>query len=356
MTCAHPYSRPLYLPPYTIGVLADVDLVVPAGPLGAWLQSEALSDGGTLRIEQLSGGSSNLTFRVRTGTRDWVLRRPPATGVLPTAHDVVREHDIQRALGPTPVPVARMVGVCRDPAVIGAPFYLMEHVDGSVYGTVDAVAALTFADAGAVSLALADTLATLHAVDPDAVGLSALARPEPFVDRQLRRWKGQWERSAPAPLPVLDGVFAELERRRPPPTPARVVHGDYNLANVMFSGSTVAAVLDWELTALGDPLADLGALLAYWGAAGRVLIASRGGHLPDANPGMAGADELVARYEAATGALADELPFFEAMATAKLAVICAGSMLRNTDQSEDRRAQTWHTVTALADIAAATLD
>jgi aminoglycoside phosphotransferase (APT) family kinase protein len=337
-------------------VVTDVDLVVPAGPLGAWLRAQGLSDGGPLRIDQLSGGSSNLTFRVRTSSDDWVLRRPPASGVLPTAHDVVREHDIQRALGTTRVPVARMVAVCTEPGVIGAPFYLMEHVGGSVYGTVDAVAALSPIDARTVSLALADTLAELHAVDPDAVGLSGLARPEPFVDRQLRRWKGQWERSAPSPLPVLDEVFAELERRRPAPAPVRVVHGDYNLANVMFFGSTVAAVLDWELTALGDALADLGALLAYWGAAGRVLIASRGGHLPDANPGMASAEELVSRYEAATGELADDLPFFEAMATAKLAVICAGAMLRATDQSEDRRAQTWQTVTALADIAAATLD
>ena len=336
-------------------MITDVDLVVPAVRLGDWLAARGLSAGAPLQIEQLSGGASNLTFRVRTAAADWVLRRPPATGVLPTAHDVVREHDIQRALGSTAVPVPRMVAACADAAVIGAPFYLMQHVEGSIYGTVDAVAALSAADARAVSLALADTLAELHAVDPDTVGLAGLARPEPFVERQLRRWKGQWERSAPTPLPVLDAVFAELERRRPPPTPASVVHGDYNLANVMFSGTTVVAVLDWELTALGDPLADLGALLAYWGAAGRVLIASRGGHLPDANPGMAGADELVSRYEAAIGERADDLPFFEAMATAKLAVICAGAMLRATDQSEERRAQSWRTVTALADIAAATL-
>jgi aminoglycoside phosphotransferase (APT) family kinase protein len=271
---------------------------------------------------------------------------------------MVREHDIQRALGATAVPVPRMVAACEDHEVIGAPFYLMERVDGLIYATAESVAALRGDDARRVSLAMADTLATLHAVDPVAIGLGALARPEPFVDRQLRRWEGQWERSRLADLPVLDEVFSSLQRRRPEPGAARIVHGDYNLANVMFSAEdagTVAAVLDWELTALGDALADLGALLAYWGAAGRLLFAGRGGHLPDANPGMASAAELVGHYEAATGAAATDLPFFEAMATAKLAVICAGSLHRMTDQSEERKATTWQLVTNLAVIAAETL-
>jgi aminoglycoside phosphotransferase (APT) family kinase protein len=339
-------------------VIADVDLVVPPARLSAWLEAQGLATGAPLRIDQLSGGSSNLTFRVRTGTHDWVLRRPPAIGVLPTAHDVVREHDIQRALAATTVPVPRMVAACADDTVIGAPFYLMERIDGSIYASVDAVAGLAPADARRVSLALADVLAGIHGVDPHAVGLGALARLEPFVDRQLRRWKGQWERSRQAPLPVLDAVFDELARRRPPPPPARIVHGDYNLANVMFSpvdAGEVAAVLDWELTAIGDALADLGALLAYWGEAGRILFARRGGHLPDANPGMATAAELVKRYEGATGAAAADLPFYEAMATAKLAVICAGSMHRMTDQSEQHRAETWQVVVSLAEVAAATL-
>jgi len=339
-------------------VIADVDLVVPPARLGRWLVDRGLTDDVAVQIEQLSGGSSNLTFRVRSGTHDWVLRRPPAAGVLPTAHDMVREHDIQLALGPTAVPVPRMVAACEDHEVIGAPFYLMARVDGTIYASAESVGALTGENARRVSLAMADTLAALHAVDPIAIGLGALARPEPFVDRQLRRWEGQWERSRVADLPVLDEVFSSLQRRRPEPGPARIVHGDYNLANVMFSTEdvgTVAAVLDWELTALGDALADLGALLAYWGEAGRLLFARRGGHLPDANQGMASAPELVDRYEAAAGASATDLPFFEAMATAKLAVICAGSMQRMTDQSDERRAATWELVTDLAVIAAEVL-
>ena len=329
----------------------EVDQLVPVAPLGEWLVAEGLADGSPVDVEQLAGGASNLTFRVRTAGHDWVLRRPPAKGVLPTAHDVLREHRIQAALGPTPVPVPRMVAPCADAAVIGAPFYLMEHVDGDIYASAGAIAALTYDDARATSRAMATTLAHLHAVDPDAIGLASLRRPEPFVDRQLRRWEGQWERSRAAPLPVLDDVFAQLGSHRPAPADGRIVHGDYNLANVMFSGTAVAAVLDWELAAIGDPLADLGALLAYWGEAGRLLFSRRGGHLPDANPGMVGRDELVAVYEDATGTPAKDLAFFEAMATAKLSVICAGSMLRADDQSKARRAELWDSVTRLAQIA-----
>ena len=330
---------------------AAVDLVVPPARLGEWLSATGLAGGGPVGVEQLAGGASNLTFRVRAGGHDWVLRRPPAKGVLPTAHDVLREHRIQVALGPTPVPVPRMVAACADAAVIGAPFYLMEHVDGDIYASAADVRALPEADARAIGRALARTLATLHAVDPDAIGLADLRRPEPFVERQLRRWQGQWERSRLAPLPVLDDVFAQLSSRRPAPADARIVHGDYNLANVMFSATEVVAVLDWELAALGDPLADLGALVAYWGEAGRLLFARRGGHLPDANPGMISSAELVSVYEEATGAPARDVPFFEAMATAKLAVICAGSLLRAEDQSDERRTELWGLVSRLAQVA-----
>jgi len=248
-----------------------------------------------------------------------------------------------------------MVAACADETVIGALFYVMERVEGEVYASAAAVAALAPADARAASRALVTTLATLHAVDPDAIGLRDLRRPEPFVDRQLRRWAGQWERSRAAPLPVLDDVFVHLGARRPAPTDARIVHGDYNLGNVMFSGSKLVAVLDWELTALGDALADVGALLAYWGEAGRLLWERRGGHLPDANPGMLSRAEVVAVYEEAAGAPATDVAFFEAMATAKLAVICAGSLLRADDQSDEHRAHLWRLVERLAAIAAAAL-
>jgi aminoglycoside phosphotransferase (APT) family kinase protein len=332
-------------------VTAAVDLVVPPAALAEWLARTGLADGRDVQVDQLAGGASNLTFRVRTGTQDWVLRRPPAKGALPTAHDVLREHRIQAALGPTPVPVARMVAACADTDVIGAPFYLMERVDGTIYASAEAVAGLSEGDATAISSALVRTLATLHAVDPEAIGLAELRRPEPFVDRQLRRWQGQWERSRAAPVPALDDVFALLGSRRPAPGDERIVHGDYNLANVMFSGTALVAVLDWELAALGDALADVGALLAYWGEAGRLLFARRGGHLPDANPGMISRAELVSLYEETARAPAHDVGFFEAMATAKLAVICAGALLRADDQSDERRAELWDLVGRLADVA-----
>jgi len=339
-------------------VIADVDLVAPPARLVPWLRASGLDPGDDLVVERLAGGSSNLTFRVRDGRHDWVLRRPPASGALPTAHDVLREFRIQRALAPTPVPVATMVGACDDERVIGAPFYLMEHVDGVVYSSSGQIAALDPVVAHDVGSALVDALAALHAVDPTAIGLDDLVRPEPFVDRQLRRWQQQWERSRAGALPTLDEVFARLVATRPVPPQARLVHGDFNLGNVMFAVSKpaeVAAILDWELTAAGDPLADLGALLAYWGSAGRLMSARRGGHLSDANAGLPTAAELVARYEQATGEEARDLPFYVALATAKLAVICAGSALRMADQSEGHRSEIADLVAALADVAASVL-
>jgi 5,6-dimethylbenzimidazole synthase len=336
-------------------VITDVDLVAPPARISSWLRDAGLEPGDDLVVEALSGGSSNLTFRVRDGRHDWVLRRPPASGALPTAHDVLREFRIQRALAPTDVPVPVMVAACDDPGVIGAPFYVMDHVDGVVYTKPHQLAALDAPSAHAVGMSLADTLAALHAIDPAEIGLGDLVRPEPFVDRQLRRWQQQWERSRTAPVPLLDAVFARLTSTRPPAPPARLVHGDFNLGNVMFAVSevsTVAAVLDWELTAAGDPLADLGALLAYWGAAGQLLSARRGGHLPDANAGLPTGPELIARYAAATGDPADGLSFYIALATAKLAVICAGSLLRATDQSDAHRSTLTALVNALAEVAA----
>jgi aminoglycoside phosphotransferase (APT) family kinase protein len=327
--------------------------------LHGWLEHEGLAPVGELRVDQLSGGSSNLTFRVWDDVHDWVLRRPPEQGVLPTAHDVVREYRIQRALLPTPVPVPVTVAACEDAAVLGAPFYLMDRVDGVVHGSVDDVAALSPADARAVAFGVADALATIHAVDPMAVGLDELARPEPFVDRQLRRWRGQWERSKREPMPVLEDVLSRLEADRPPPQPVRIVHGDYNLANLMYARvepTRVAAVLDWELTALGDALADVGALAAYWTEAGRLLSSRSGGHLPDANPGMPTRDELVARYESATGTPVEHLAFYEAMATVKLAVISAGALQRFADRSPEQAEHVFGIVRQLAEVATSVLD
>ncbi|OHV39359.1 hypothetical protein BCD49_11825 [Pseudofrankia sp. EUN1h] len=364
-----------------------VEQAVPVSRLAGWLRAQRLlpadADGGDLEVVQLAGGASNLTFRVRGAGLDLVLRRPPVSGALPTAHDVVREYRIQEALAPTGVPVARMVAACSDPEVIGAPFYLMGHLDGVIHASAAELAALPAETARRVGLSLADTLASVHAVRPERNRLRELARPESFLDRTLRRWRRQWGLSQdPArPLPGLDTLFDILERGRPPAAPRRLVHGDYNLANVMYAAgepSRVLAVLDWELAALGDALADLGALLSYWGDAGRVLWAGRGGHLADANPAMPSATDLVERYALTSAALADtsaaadaapsdsedestptveatlrHLPYYEVLATVKLAVIVAGAARRQRSPEPDQIDRLWRTVSSLTDVASA---
>jgi aminoglycoside phosphotransferase (APT) family kinase protein len=363
---------------------------VPAAALSGWLRAEGLLPAGAgpddLEITQLAGGASNLTFRVQAPGADWVLRRPPVHGALPTAHDVVREYRIQEALAATGVPVAPMVAACADPDVIGAPFYLMRRLDGVIHGEAAGLAALPATDIRKIVLRLVDTLATIHAVRPERTPLRELARPGSFLDRTISRWRRQWELSqVPAhPVPALDALFDLLARRRPADAPVRLVHGDYKLDNVMYAAddqTRVLAVLDWELATLGDALADLGALVMYWGEVGRLMWASRGGHLADANPAMPATEEIVDRYAlrmasvtekateaelvfgAAPGLPADtdapieaalrHLPYYEVLATTKLAVIVAGAARRQQDPTADDATRIWDTVTALAALATA---
>ncbi|MFI1378736.1 phosphotransferase family protein [Embleya sp. NPDC020886] len=325
-----------------------------------------LAPGVEVVVEPLTGGSSNPTYRVRGGGADLVLRTPPARGGLPTAHDMDREYRFQAALADGAVPVAPMVALCSDPTVIGTPFYLMNRLDGVVHARAETVRELPAHTAGAIGCALARTLAVLHAVDPVAVGLAEYARPEPYPVRQLRRWQRQWTTSGADPAPAVDEVLAALAALTPPAGPERIVHGDYNLANVMYERARperVLAVLDWEMATLGPPEADLGQLLAYWGPAGRLLFAERGGHLPDANPGLPTARELVAQYRAATAEQGPaielsirHIPFWEAFAVIKLAIVCAGALRRGTNASGARRARIGSLVTGLADIARDTLE
>ena len=328
--------------------------LIPADRLAAWLEQEGLPLKEPLRIEQLSGGSSNLTFRVRSGEFDWVLRRPPARGALPTAHDVLREHHFMESLGRTSVPVPAMVRPCADESVIGAQFYLMERLDGVIYGGPDSVRDLSPQRAGDVAFDLVDALAGLHAVDPLTIGLDDLARPEPFLDRQIRRWASQWDRSKTQEIPLLDAQFERLRNARPEGNPCRIVHGDYNLANVMYrheDPARIIAILDWELSALGDPLADVGALMAYWGDAGRLLFERRGGHPRDAQSAFPDTDALLDRYAATSGQSVDDVAYYELLATVKLAVICAGALHRMTDDQQEQRANIVTLVGRLAEVA-----
>nr|WP_237534391.1 phosphotransferase family protein [Streptomyces sp. SID3343] len=328
----------------------------------AWLVAQGVvAAGAELRVDQLAGGSSNPTFRLREvggDGVDLVLRRPPDRGALPTAHDMDREYRFQAALAATAVPVAPMVALCRDAAVIGAPFYVMGRLDGVVHARAAAVRELPAGTAPAAALALVRTLAALHAVDPVAVGLGDYARPEPYAARQLRRWRRQWEASRVETVPLVGDVLAALTAAVPDAGPDRIVHGDYNLANVMYERARperVLAVLDWEMATVGAPEADLGQLLAYWGAAGRLLFADRGGHLPDAAPGMPSAAELVREYHTAGELRVRHIPFWESFAVIKLAIICAGALRRVADPTAEHRTRIESVVAGLANIARDTL-
>ncbi|HET6953607.1 MAG TPA: phosphotransferase family protein [Acidimicrobiales bacterium] len=306
----------------------DVPAGVDVGPVTAWFAAHAAGVEPPLVFELIAGGRSNLTYRVTDAAgHAWVLRRPPLGQVLATAHDMGREHRIISALGPTDVPVAPAVGLCTDEAVNGAPFYVMGFVDGIVARNAEAARRLDEAGRRRAGEQLADVLARIHAVDPDAVGLGDLGRREGYIERQLKRWYGQWERSKTRDLPVVDEVHDALAARVPEQGPATIVHGDYRLDNCMLApDGTIAAVLDWELCTLGDPLADVGLLLVYWTDRGDTRPA-----LLEASTTLDGFPtkaELVARYAAASGRDVSDVGYYVAFGYWKLACILEGVYAR----------------------------
>ena len=213
----------------------QITAAVPLEPFQRWLETSVPAHIGEVTITHLSGGSSNLTFRVRDSANDWVLRRPPLGSLLATANDMGREFRVQQALRDTDVPVAHTVALCEDDSVIGSPFYLMEFEAGTVYDDADAVAALSPEQQLAASDHLIDVLARLHAVDFNDIGLSDFGRPEGFLQRQIDRWTTQWERSKQRELPVIDELAARLGRSVPGNTRCAIVHGDYSFNNTMWS-------------------------------------------------------------------------------------------------------------------------
>ncbi len=297
----------------------------------AWL-AEHVGLEGPLSFELIAGGRSNLTFKVTDarGT-DVVLRRPPIGHVLPTAHDMSREHRIVSALAPTAVPVARSLGFCDDPAVNGAPFYVMEYVKGHVLR--DPASAEQEIDRQArrvASESLVDVLADLHAIDVDAVGLGDLGRREGYVSRQLQRWHEQFDRSQPEGserVMLVDVLFDRLSASVPVQERATIVHGDYRLDNTMLGDDgRVVAVLDWEICTLGDPLADVGLLMVYWSEPGDTTTAL--GTAPTAVPGFLSRAELRERYAERTRRDLSNLDYYVAFGYWKLACILQGVMYR----------------------------
>ncbi|MDX6594721.1 MAG: hypothetical protein QOI72_103 [Solirubrobacterales bacterium] len=295
----------------------------------AWFALNVPSARPPLSFERIAGGHSNLTFRVSdAGGNRWALRRPPLGKRLGSAHDMAREHKVVAALGPTDVPVAPVVGICEDESVSGAPFYVMEFVEGPILrGLAEAEIFPEKSDRRAIGDRVADTLAAVHAVDPDAVGLGDLGRKEDYVARQLHRWQGQWEKSKTRELAAIDSVHERLSARIPKQGPATIVHGDYRLDNMILTpGGEVAAVVDWELCTLGDPLADVGLLMAYWPDREQAEIAL--GQPANLAPGFPTREELAARYAERSGRDLSDLEFFVALGYWKLAIILEGVYAR----------------------------
>ncbi|MFF5226864.1 phosphotransferase family protein [Dactylosporangium sp. NPDC000521] len=293
--------------------------------LAAYLQDKAPGlVTGPIQAELIAGGRSNLTYVVN---EVFVLRRPPLGHVLATAHDMSREHRIISALGPTAVPVPEALLLCEDDSVLGAPFYLMSRVPGVVLRSRKQTDALGEEARREVAFAMMDTLAELHRVDPAGVGLGDFGRPEGFLERQVRRWSKQLAQSTSRDLPDASLLRDRLAATIPVSATTAIVHGDYRLDNLIVDPDRlkVAAVLDWEMATVGDPLTDLGLLLAYWTVLDRLKI----GFNPiaeglGADAGFPSGDELLQRYAVASGAVLDDLHWYVAMACYKLAVVLEG--------------------------------
>ncbi|GAA4525354.1 phosphotransferase family protein [Amycolatopsis samaneae] len=281
---------------------------------------------GALSAEIVPGGRSNLTYRVSDGRSRWVVRRPPLGHVLPTAHDMAREFRVLSGLRGTAVPVPGTVVLCEDPAVLGARFYVMEHVEGTPYRTEAELTALGPDRTRAIADALVDTLVDLHAVEPESAGLGDFGRPEGFLERQLRRWKKQLDGSRSRDLEGFDLLHDRLAASLPISGKPSIVHGDYRLDNVLVDDEDrVTAVLDWEMSTLGDPLTDLALLVAY---AERDQATARFVSTASAAPGYPSSDEVVSRYAQRSGRDVSRLGWYVGFAFFKLAVILEGIYFR----------------------------
>lgn len=307
-------------------------LGIDAARVTAWLDATVAGASGPYRFTLLAGGHSNLTYRVDTAEgRALVLRRPPRGAILASAHDMAREHRILAGVGRTTVPVPRVLGLCEDETVNGAPFYVMDCVDGVVVSEADITreALPDPATRRALSESVIDALAELHLVDPDGVGLGDLGRKDAYLDRQLRRWSGQWEQSKTRELPEMDEAHRLLVAAKPQQRYSGIVHGDFRLGNLLSDpvAGKVNAVLDWELCTQGDVLADLGYLLNDWVGPDEATHAGATPP-PSSAGGFLSRDELVARYSARTGFVVGDINYYRAFQAWRLASISEGVLNR----------------------------
>lgn len=304
--------------------------------LEPWLAERVARLRPPLTATRISGGRSNLTYLLADAAgRELILRRPPLGPLLAGAHDMGRESRLLEALHALPesgVPVPAVLAGSAEESVLGAPFYVMERVEGAILRTAaDVEVALPRPERPRLARRLVETLVALHGIDPDEAGLGDLARRGDYVARQLGRWQRQWEKSATRELPLIDRVHAALCDRVPAESETRIVHGDYKLDNLLVDtgAAGVAAVLDWELCTLGDPLADLGLLLVYWAEAGdEDGLAAIGFRPASTAAGFPSRAELVALYADLSGRDLTALDFFVALGSWKLAIVIEGVLAR----------------------------
>jgi aminoglycoside phosphotransferase (APT) family kinase protein len=280
--------------------------------LTGWFDTSVPGRNGALSAELLAGGRSNLTYRVTDGDSSWVLRRPPLGHVLPSAHDMGREYRLISALAPTPVPVPSPIAFCDHDDIIGAKFYVMGFIDGIAFNESEIPADLKPPQLADLYTVLIDVLVRLHQVNPHTVGLGNLGKPDGYLERQIKRWRGQWEASETRPLPDLWKLIEKLQKQLPWSQNPTIVHGDFRLGNVMLTPARddIAAVVDWEMATVGDPLTDLGMAIAYLEFSGDDRVPPR--------------ELLTTRYAAARGLDLSEIGWYVALANFKLAVICEG--------------------------------
>jgi len=290
----------------------------------AWFRQHVTGARPPLRWTLIAGGHSNLTYGgVDSDGNRYVLRRPPLGEVLASAHDMAREYRIVHALATSGVPVAGVYGLCEDVTVNDAPFFVMDFVEGEVLHDATVASRVDPAHRASLGHQVAAVLGALHQIDPVAVGLGNLGRHEQYLERQIKRWRTQWEHSRTEEVPAMEETARRLLKNLPVQQRVSIVHGDYRLGNMIVADGRIRAVLDWELCTLGDPLADLGYLLNTW-----LMPEDRGGdvddHMPTTAGGFPNGGLLVQRYAADTGFDLSALPYYRAFSHWRIAAIRQG--------------------------------
>lgn len=304
-------------------VLGENELV----GVAALMSSQRISVVGPIRADLIAGGRSNLTFRLSDGVSQWVLRMPPRSGRTPSAHDVAREYRVTAALRGVPVPVPQALLLHEGEDLIGGPFAIAAYVEGRTVQTQEQLESLTAKDLEIVGSSLVETLAALHRVDYAAIGLKRFGRPDGYVTRQLQRWSHQWALVGDPLLATRAATLvSSLGAGVPPQRSTSIVHGDFRIDNAILdlaaSGAPrLAAVVDWELSTIGDSVADVAMMCAYRHPAFDLIVGAPAAWTSQLLPEV---DELAGRYEAAGGAKLDAWEFHLALAYFKIAVIAAG--------------------------------